>query len=206
MSGLQVYYNFFMQSGPFSSRKTMVFTVLVILILISLLILNKEKWTTQEKCFKTAVWFYLYLIFLYTFLSRTGKGDMDYNLTPFWSYQHIFSTHEFRIVLEVLFNCLMFIPVGILVPWAYENFLHEDEVKKRNTVLLFGLIVSVSVECLQLFTRTGLFEWDDIFHNMIGLMLGYGIYLFLKGKQFWEVHRYFLPMIGVVLALMIAMV
>ena len=92
------------------------------------------------------------------------------------------------------------------MPWAYENFLHEDEVKKRNTVLLFGLIVSVSVECLQLFTRTGLFEWDDIFHNMIGLMLGYGIYLFLKGKQFWEVHRYFLPMIGVVLALMIAMV
>lgn len=194
-----------MHSGPFSSRKTIVITLLVILMLISLLILNKEKWTTQEKCFKTAVWFYLYLIFLYTFLARTGKSYFEYNLIPFWSYQHIFSTHDISLVLDVLVNCLMFIPVGILVPWAYENFLHEDEIKKRNTVFLFGLIVSVSAECLQLFTKTGLFEWDDIFHNMIGMILGYGIYLFLKGKHFWEVHRYFLPMTGVILALLVVM-
>lgn len=205
MNGLQIYLSFFINNGPLSSRKTMVITLLVILILISLLVINKEKWTIQEKWSKTAFWFYMYLIFVYTFLTRTGKSDYAINLMPFWSYQHIVSTHEFRIVLQVLLNCLMFIPVGILVPWSYENILHEDELKKRNTVLLFGLMVSVSVECLQLFTKTGLFEWDDVFHNMIGMILGYGIYLALKGKQFWEVHRYFLPMLGVVLALIVAM-
>jgi len=99
----------------------------------------------------------------------------------------------------------MFIPVGFLVLWAYENILHEDEMKKRNMVIGFGLMVTVPVECLQLFTRTGLFEWDDIFHNMTGLLAGYGVYLCLKGKRFRELYRYFLPMIAVVLALMIVM-
>lgn len=205
MNELLSYANFFLNNGPFSSRKLIIITMLVVLILITMLILNREKWTTQEKYFKTAIWFYLYLIFLYTFLARTGKSQIDYNLMPFWSYQHIFSTHDLSIALVVLINCLMFIPVGILVPWAYENILHADEIKKRNTVILFGLIVSFSVECLQLFTKTGLFEWDDIFHNMIGLIVGYGVYLFLKGKRFWEVHQYFLPMVGVVLVLIVAM-
>nr|WP_320024784.1 VanZ family protein [uncultured Acetobacterium sp.] len=205
MNDLLCYANYLLLNGPFSSRKMIIITMLVVLLSITMVVLNKEKWTAQEKWFKTAIWFYFYLIFLYTFLSRTGKSQIDYNLTPFWSYQYIFSTHDFRIVLEVLGNCLMFIPVGILVPWAYERILHEDEVKKRNTVILFGLIVSVSVECLQLFTRTGLFEWDDIFHNMIGLLVGYGVYLLLKGKHFGTVYRYFLPMIGVGLALMIVM-
>lgn len=205
MNELQDYIDFFIQNGPFSSRKTLIGTLLVLLILATLLILYKEKWTTKEKCFKTAVWSYLYLIFLYTFLSRSVKKDVNYNLTPFWSYQHIFLTHDFKIVLEVLINCLMFIPVGILVPWAYEKYLYEDRKREQRAVLLFGLIISVSLECLQLFTRTGLFEWDDIIHNMIGLILGYGLYLWLDGKRFWEVHRYFLPMMGVGLALMISM-
>ncbi|URN84105.1 VanZ family protein [Acetobacterium wieringae] len=180
-------------------------TFLVMLILISLLIINREKWTTREKWSRTAFWFYLYLIFVYAFLGRTGKNGYDINVMPFWSYQHIVLTHELRIVFEVLLNCLMFIPVGILVPWAYENILHEDETKKRNTVLQFGLIVSLTVEFLQFFTKTGLLEWDDIFHNMIGMLLGYGIYLFLKGKHFGEVHQYFLPMFGVVLVMVVAM-
>ncbi|OFV69043.1 VanZ family protein [Acetobacterium wieringae] len=206
MKTLEIYVNFFIENGPFSSRKTVVITLMVILILISLLIINRKKWTIQEKCFKMGVWFYLYLIFLYTFIARSKKIETNLNLTPFWSYQHILETHELRIVLVVLINVLMFVPVGLLVPWAYENILHEDEQKKRNTVLLFGLLISLSLEFLQLFTQTGLFEWDDIFHNMIGMIVGYGIYLFLKGKPFWEVHRYFLPMIGVGLALMIAMI
>lgn len=205
MNELQNYFDFFVQNGPFSSRKTLVGTLLVFLILVTLLILYREKWTIKEKCFKTAVWSYLYLIFLYTFLSRSVKNDVNYNLTPFWSYQHIFLTHDFKIVLEVLINCLMFMPVGILVPWAYEKYLCEDRKREQKAVLLFGLIISVSLECLQLFTRTGLFEWDDIIHNMIGLILGYGLYLWLEGKCFWEVHRYFLPMMGVGLVLTMLM-
>lgn len=205
MSELQDYFDFFVRNGPFSSEKSLTGTLLVFLILVTLLILNKEKWTTREKCFKTAVWSYLYFIFLYTFLSRPVKADVNFNLTPFWSYQHIFLTHDFKIVLEVLINCMMLIPVGILVPWAYKNYLHEDGTRERNTVLLFGFVVSVSIECLQLLTRTGLFEWDDIIHNMIGLILGYGLYLWFEGKHFWEVHHFFVPMLGVGLILVILM-
>ncbi|WKY46940.1 VanZ family protein [Eubacteriaceae bacterium ES3] len=199
------YYNFFIQHGIFSSRKTIIETVIVVLLIITLLIFNKEKWSAREKVGRMAVWFYLYLIFLFTFLARSSNEEAGKNLLLFWSYQHIYSTHDFYIVLEVLINCLMFVPVGILVPWAYRNYLHEEMVRERNTVMLFGLIVSISVECLQLVTKTGFFEWDDIMHNMIGLVWGYGLFLWMMGKKFWEVHRYFLPMVAVGLALLITM-
>lgn len=205
MSALLNYYNFIIDHGPLSSRQTSIETVLVLLLMSTLLILNKEKWSTEEKIGRIAVWSYLYLIFLFTFLARSTKMDYNYNLLPFWTYQHISVTHDVFYVLEILINCLMFVPVGILVPWAYQNYLHDDQRKERNTVILFGLIVSVSVECIQLFTKTGLFEWDDIIHNMIGLIVGYGFYLRIRGKAFSEVHWYFLPMIGVGIALLILM-
>ncbi|WP_207706695.1 VanZ family protein [Acetobacterium tundrae] len=74
---------------------------------------------------------------------------------------------------------------------AYENDIDEDEAKKRNTVILLGFLISVSVECLQLITKTGIFEWDDIIHNTIGVIVGYGIYLYLKNHIRGEDHQYF---------------
>jgi glycopeptide antibiotics resistance protein len=170
-----------------------------------LIILNKEKWSVREKISRLMIWSYLYLIFLFTFLARSRTEGFSYNLLPFWSYFYIWQTNDDYIVMEVVINCLMFLPVGILVPWTYANYLHEDQRKERNMVILFGLILSVSVECLQLLTKTGFFEWDDIIHNLIGLIWGYGLYLWLKGKKFSEVHRYFLPIIGVVLILLAMM-
>ncbi|MBC3888624.1 hypothetical protein GH810_09915 [Acetobacterium paludosum] len=204
------YYNLLCQYGPFSNSKDTLMTMLIVFMLLAVLILNKTKWTTKEKWCRPAIWFYVYLIFLYTVLARTGKTHFDYNLNPFWTYQYIWETHDFRLVLEVIFNCLMFIPVGILIPLAYENNIDEDETKKRNTVILLGFLISVSVECLQLFTKTGMFEWDDIIHDTIGVIVGYGIYLYLKNQIRGEDHQklqwYFLPFSSVLVALIVAMI
>ncbi|WKY43534.1 VanZ family protein [Eubacteriaceae bacterium ES2] len=205
MDAIQNYLAFFRLHGPFSSRETIIETVLVLLMMLVLLILNKEKWSSREKIGRVVVWSYLYLIFLFTFLARSSTDVYHYNLNPFWTYLYIQRTHDFEIVLEVLINCLMFVPVGILVPWTYKEYLHEDPIKERNAILLFGLVLSLSVEILQLITRTGLFEWDDIIHNIFGLIWGYGLYLWLQGKKFSEIHHYFLPVFGVALALLVVM-
>lgn len=205
MDAIQNYLEFFRLHGPFSSQETMIETVLFLLLMLILLILNKEKWSFRGKIGRIAIWSYLYLLFLFTFLARPSNDVYNYNLHLFWTYHYIQRTHDFEIVLEVLINCLMFLPVGILVPWTYEEYLDDDPIKERNAVFLFGLILSVSVEIIQLITKTGLFEWDDIIHNFIGLIWGYGLYLWLRGQKFSELHRYFLPVLGVFLALLVAM-
>jgi len=205
MDNLKISFDFLLEYGPLSSGKTLLTTLLVIAMLGVIVKLNKSKWTRKEKWFRTAFLFYIYLILTYTLLSRSGRNYFDYDLILFWSYQKIWLTHNFDLAVEVFTNCLMFIPVGVLMPFAYEKYFDWDEVKMRNTVIIFGFALSASIECLQLITRTGLFEWDDMIHNTIGGIAGYGIYLCIKNKPFQEVKWYFLPFGLVILGLMVAM-
>jgi glycopeptide antibiotics resistance protein len=40
-------------------------------------------------------------------------------------------------------------------------------------VLIFSFALSMSIEIMQLVLRRGLCEFDDVFHNTLGCLLGY---------------------------------
>lgn len=52
--------------------------------------------------------------------------------------------------------------------------------------ILFGCLVSVAIEVLQFFTQRGLCELDDVIHNTLGVVIGYGVY-----KVISKVKRYY---------------
>jgi glycopeptide antibiotics resistance protein len=58
----------------------------------------------------------------------------------------------------------MFAPVGVLTGHRW---------KWRGLWVAAGL--SITIELLQLVTSRGLCEFDDVFHNMIGAVIGIGI-------------------------------
>ena len=68
-------------------------------------------------------------------------------------------------------------PFGFLVP-----ILGRKKRKFWFTALL-GFELSLSVECIQLVTKTGCFDVDDIFLNTIGGMLGYLVYALMQRKR-----------------------
>ena len=49
--------------------------------------------------------------------------------------------------------------------------------KSFPTVLLLGFLLSLGVEVVQLLTRVGTFDVDDVLLNTIGVALGYVVYL-----------------------------
>ena len=65
---------------------------------------------------------------------------------------------------QIIANVIMFVPVGMLTGllWRWRG-------------LWFAAGLSVGIEILQLITARGLCEFDDIFHNMIGAVIGVGI-------------------------------
>ena len=67
----------------------------------------------------------------------------------------------------------MFIPLGFLFGIAVKK-------KKWWQVLLIGGCISGSIEFLQLLLKKGVSEFDDIMHNTLGCMIGYGIYALIK--------------------------
>lgn len=119
---------------------------------------------------------FVFLVFSSTVLSRTPFSDYKYRLIPFWSYREILRGSRFLFWEDVL-NVFMLMPVGILLPVIIDRYVKHHCGRK---VIFAGFLISAVIEILQLLLKRGLFEFDDMIHNTIGVAIGYGIYLKLK--------------------------
>ena len=72
-------------------------------------------------------------------------------------------------------NILLFIPYGFACPWVFR--------RARNLFCctLIGAVTSLGIESLQLLTRRGYFQIDDILTNTLGTILGFLIYWLWRG-------------------------
>jgi len=61
----------------------------------------------------------------------------------------------------------------------------ELALQKRRIHIACGLLLSSSIEFIQLISHRGLFEFDDIIHNTLGTIIGIGMFLFISraGKR-----------------------
>lgn len=71
---------------------------------------------------------------------------------------------------EDVLNVIMLFSVGVLLPIVIKD---DGKNKRFRTVILIGFFISLTIELLQLFTKCGLFEFDDMIHNTLGVAIGY---------------------------------
>lgn len=126
------------------------------------------------------VWF---ILTAYVTLIERKQSDMPmYNLRLFWCISEAWTTKNVMDWYFVVGNVLLFIPLGIILPLCFERM----NVWWRT--VLFGFGISLGIELVQLFFRLGLFEFDDIFNNTFGTLLGYGMVVFYMGffRRKWQ--------------------
>ena len=73
-----------------------------------------------------------------------------------------------ELIEENLMNIALGIPVGFLLSFI---FTHRSWWKAA----LVGFLFSSVIELSQLLLKRGLCEFDDVFHNTLGCVIGYGI-------------------------------
>ncbi len=107
---------------------------------------------------------YVFLVLASTLLSRQAFEGMHFQPVLFWSYGEWEAQKE-----QVILNVIMFIPIGYLAGklWGWKG-------------LIAAVLLSGAIEVLQLITSRGLCEFDDIFHNGIGALTGYGIHIYAR--------------------------
>jgi glycopeptide antibiotics resistance protein len=105
------------------------------------------------------------------FLRKIHKVHL-YNFKPLWSYDAIIHGDSF-LLIENTMNVAVFIPVGLLLGIGFPKWSWWK-------ILRMGLLYSITIEALQLITKRGFSETDDVIHNCIGCFLGYTLYLGLK--------------------------
>lgn len=112
-------------------------------------------------------------VICYLTLWRIPATASSYKLTLFWSYRVFREQWK-----QILGNVLLFVPLGGLL-YALG--------KKLLKAMLFGFLLSASVELIQLLGHLGLCELDDVLHNTLGTALGYGLLLvFERYAFFWR--------------------
>ena len=143
----------------------------------------------KKKMFRAMgkVLFLLYVIFLVYFLflaewyGRTGVSEeYRYNLELFKEIKRFITYREqlgmFAVLTNLAGNIVIFVPYGFFISMASRE-------RGFFKTLFFSMGLSLCVEVVQLFTRVGSFDVDDILLNTIGGVIGYIIFLICNGVR-----------------------
>lgn len=118
--------------------------------------------------------FLVYFLLLSEMYGRTElRTDYSYNLElfkeikRFWEYREVLGTKV--VMMNLVGNVAIFLPFGFILPWAsrYTNFIQTT---------WFTLLFSLAIECVQLITKIGSFDVDDLLLNTVGGCIGYIVF------------------------------
>lgn len=133
---------------------------------------NKEK-NSLKSFFKVLLVIYLAIVFYITLFSRE-PGEKRIDMVPFRSYYLLIEENNSFYFTQILYNILMTVPFGFLLPFIYKKM------RSVFVVGLMGFLFSLSIETVQYITRRGLFEFDDLFNNTVGTVAGYIIFYIIQ--------------------------
>lgn len=173
MSIIKTIFNSYFKINPL----WIILSILIGFIIYFLIRLFRPKLPKDQKIVIPLLISYIFLMLSYLVFSRHGTGIYKYELNPFWSYKFILV--DKHIFLSAVLNTILYIPIGFLLP---------VKTKSYRKAIIIGFFISWVINLLQLITTTGKFEFDDIFHNTIGICIG--CWLLHKFRRFiaWRIR------------------
>ncbi|MDC7291157.1 VanZ family protein [Blautia schinkii] len=125
------------------------------------------------------VLFVIYVLLLMYFLffseeyGRVAEAERAYryNLVPFVEIRRFWIYREqlgiFALFTNIFGNVLGFIPFGFILP------IINRHMRSGFLIVLSGFGLSLTVEVIQLVTKVGCFDVDDLILNTLGALVGY---------------------------------
>ncbi len=118
---------------------------------------------------------YLVIVGCVTVFSRSTSGDHTISLLRMDALERALRTHSIEPVRHILLNIVLFVPLGLLLP-----YMDEDNLNDVIYALIFSLSLSVLIESTQLFWNLGQADLTDIMANVLGGGLGHLLYCLLR--------------------------
>ncbi len=122
-----------------------------------------------------------YLLFFSSTYGRTLEMGYRYNLRPFAEIrrgiENIDTVGYRYVMVNIAGNIAAFMPFGFLLPLITERRMHTGK------VFVYSLLLTLCAESIQLVSRTGAFDVDDLILNTVGGVLGYWCFALLFGRR-----------------------
>lgn len=171
--------------GLLSVNPIFLFRIIAICIMLIIFFKNNNKIPKMKISILSLLLYYYLFVMLanivgiptfseYIRLSALGENlfNPNINLIPF---NDGFS-------LSFILNILLFIPLGFLCPLISKNY------QRIKSILLIVFILSFSIEISQLFTLYRATDINDLITNIIGTIIGYCCFNFIKKLKIAKSH------------------
>ena len=113
---------------------------------------------------------YMVLLLALAVLMRKAHPARAFDFSPFWSYREVLRSGKDALLTQIIANVLAFVPIGLLIGCAFGRL-------KWWKALAIGGGFSLMIEVLQFVFKRGFAEFDDVFHNVLGCAIGFGVYV-----------------------------
>ena len=119
----------------------------------------------------------IYMLFFSESYGRAAFPERQYryNLEPFQEIRRFLTYWEtvgpVAAFLNVGGNVLGFLPFGFLLP------VMSSRLRRAVPIILLGFCVSLAVETIQLATKVGIFDVDDLILNTLGAAAGFLVFV-----------------------------
>ena len=146
-----------------------IITVIVSSLRIAYLIKNNQKF-----CFYKELFMLLFILYVMCLFEIVTLQDQNYGLSNIIPFKEIFryDVGSRLFIKNIIGNILLFLPYGYFA----SDYLKS---KKMWPICLLTMLVSVTIECVQLnIGRT--YDIDDVILNTIGGIIGYWLYRLIE--------------------------
>ena len=146
-------------------------TVSAIIVLLPIMLILRYT-IYKQYSFKKVTLVFVYVVYLSAVFSAVGiptiNGlivDIEFNFIPLIDVIN----SPVSYLKNTILNILLFVPLGFLLPTIW------NEYRSAKKTLFTGLVISLIIEILQIFTFR-LTDVDDLITNTVGTILGYYLY------------------------------
>ena len=140
-------------------------------------VLNRPVCSGRQRDIKKAAAFFLIaayaaIVLQLAFFSREPGSRKGVDLQLFGTWGNEILPHEYLVE-----NILMFIPFGLLIPFAF------PWAEKKKNCILSAFLFSICLELMQLVTERGFCQIDDVWTNTLGAWIGWMISRAIEGSE-----------------------
>lgn len=170
-------WNLFFEMFHVSIPIHLLFVVLAIASVLSVITYKKTNRFYSKYVFAIWLMVYIFIILYITVFSRLDNPftEYHYHLIPLWSIDNI-KLGYVETIYEKINNVILFVPLGILIG-GLTSSINSPTCRLLFMSMVVGCLISICIEILQLLTKTGWCEIDDVICNTIGCVIGI---LFMK--------------------------
>ena len=138
---------------------------------VSIFLYKKHKFNKLQCGAAILLSLYIVVLLYFTVTGRYSHEEYEYQINFFTSYRWFFEHNGEQVLRQLLINLVMIMPVGFLLPVVI-NAKH-----KYLITMALSLLLTVFIETMQLITKCGSFEIDDIINNFVGAVIGMLLYV-----------------------------